>query len=123
MRTLLLLALAGALGATARYGLSLGVAALIPRAFPWGIFIVNVTGCALFGVVWELAAVRQLLSDATRLILLTGFMGSFTTFSTLIFDCDALLRQGQWLLLACNLVGQLLLGLAALRFGMWLVRA
>ena len=123
MRTLVLLALAGALGATARYGLSLGVAALFPRAFPWGIFIVNVSGCALFGMVWELSAVRQLLSDATRLILLTGFMGSFTTFSTLIFDCDAMLRQGQWLLLACNLVGQVLLGLAALRFGMWLVRA
>lgn len=123
MQTILLLALAGALGATARYLLSLGVAALIPRAFPWGIFVVNVTGCALFGMVWEAAAARQLISDATRLILLTGFMGSFTTFSTLVFDCDALLRQGQWLMLAANLLGQLFLGLAGLRFGMWLIRA
>lgn len=122
MQTLLLLALAGALGASARYALTLGIAALLPRTFPWAIFIVNVTGCALFGLIWELAAVRGILSDATRVILLVGFMGSFTTFSTLIFDCDAMLRQEQWVMLTCNLCGQVILGIAALRFGLWLAR-
>lgn len=122
MRTFFLLALAGALGATARYGLSLAVAEVLPRSFPWGIFIVNILGCALFGVVWELAAVRHILSDATRTILLVGFMGSFTTFSTLVFDGDLMLRQGQWWLLAANLGGQVVLGVGALRLGMWLAR-
>ena len=50
-------------------------------------------------------------------MLLTGFMGAFTTFSTFLFDSDVMLRNGDWGALALNLVGQIVLGLAALRTG------
>ena len=57
------------------------------------------------------------LDDAARIVLLTGFMGAFTTFSTFLFDSDVMLRNGDWGALALNLVGQIVLGLAALRAG------
>lgn len=128
MQNLLLLALAGACGALARHGLSLAVNGLAEQLFgkmdfPWGIFVVNVLGCFLFGLVWELSAVRHLFSDATRTVLLVGFMGSFTTFSTLVFDTDRLLQGSQELLLLLNLGGQIVLGVVALRLGFWCVRA
>lgn len=128
MQNLLLLAIAGAFGALARHGLSSTINILtshlpIKADFPWGIFVVNVLGCFLFGCIWELSAVRQLISDATRTVLLVGFMGSFTTFSTLIFDTDRLLGSSQELLLLLNLGGQIVLGVAALRLGFWCMRA
>lgn len=128
MQHLLLLGFAGALGALTRHGMSLAVNGaanlLLGRTdFPWGIFLVNVLGCFLFGVVWELAAVRHLLSDSTRTVLLVGFMGSFTTFSTLVFDTNRLWDNAHEILLLLNLGGQILLGIVALRLGFWCVRA
>lgn len=128
MQNFFLLALAGAVGALSRHGMSLavnGAAKLLwgRTDFPWGIFWVNVLGCFLFGVVWELSAGRQMLSDSTRTILLVGFMGSFTTFSTLIFDTNRLWDSSHEMLLLLNLGGQILLGIAALRLGFWCVRA
>ncbi len=115
---LALFALASALGSLARYGLSSLVGMLVKSAFPWGIFLTNITGCFLFGAVWGMACTWRLFSDATRIILLTGFMGSFTTFSTFVFDCNALLVNKAWCALALNLAGQLVLGILALQLGM-----
>ena len=116
MQHVLLLAAAGALGTLARYGLSSLIGILIPASFPWGIFITNILGCMLFGSVWALCAVHHVLEDTTRIIILTGFMGSFTTFSTLIFDTHALLSAGQTAACLLNLFGQIVLGL----IGLWL---
>ena len=77
-----LLFLAGGAGALARYGVSELANTLVGRQYPLGTFVVNVLGCFLFGLIWELAAVRLLISDTVRLIILVGFMGSFTTFSS-----------------------------------------
>ena len=121
MQTLLLLGLAGALGSISRYGLSSLVDHVAGGSFPWGIFAVNVLGCFLFGAVWAALGVFHLLEDSSRIILLTGFMGAFTTFSTFIFDSDALLRTGHWGALALNVAGQVALGLLALRAGIRLV--
>ncbi|HIX39444.1 CrcB family protein [uncultured Desulfovibrio sp.] len=118
---ILLFALAGALGSLARYGMTSAVGALLGSAFPWGVFVVNVLGCFLFGAVWAAAGLLHLISDSARLIILTGFMGAFTTFSTFIFDSQALLESGNWLALLLNAGGQLILGLLALRLGIRLV--
>ena len=77
-----LLALAGAMGTLARYGAS-------ELANRLATFTVNVVGSFLFGFIWHLAAVRLLIPDHVRIILLVGFMGSFTTFSSLMFDSFA----------------------------------
>ncbi len=117
MRLLILLAIAGAIGALARYALGLLARLVAGPQFPWGTWVVNLLGCLLFG--WVVARHdRSLVSDETRLILLVGFAGAFTTFSTLAFDTVALAREGRWSAAFANLVLQNLCGLAAILAGM-----
>ena len=115
------LALAGALGTLARYGASELANRLAGGHYPLGTFTVNVVGSFLFGFIWHLAAVRLLIPDQVRIILLVGFMGSFTTFSSLMFDSFAL-GQTRPLLLFVNIGAQVVLGLGALLLGMTLAR-
>ncbi len=120
MRELLCLAVAGAAGTLARYGLS-GVAQRLGGAgFAWGTLAVNTLGCFLFGLLWTLADDRLIISGQTRFIMLTGFMGAFTTFSTFAFETSRYLEESQWGLAAANLLGQNILGLVCLMLG-WAV--
>lgn len=116
------LALAGACGALARYGL----AGLFQRAqqmgFPWGTLTVNALGCFLFGLIWTLTQQRLAISPETRTIVLVGFLGSFTTFSTFLFETDQMLEHAEWVMAGLNLTGQLGLGLAAYLLGAFLGR-
>jgi len=122
MSKIVLIALAGACGTLCRYWLSGLVYDLMGRDFPWGTWAVNIAGCFLFGLVWILAEERGFLSAQARILILTGFMGAFTTFSTFIFESGGLLNDGQWLKLALNLAGQNLVGFAALYLGTGLGR-
>jgi len=117
LHKILLLALAGACGTLARYGLSGAVQGVMGRDFPWGTAAVNLLGCLLFGLVWVLADERQLIRAEFRVVLLVGFMGAFTTFSSLIFETGELMRGTQWAYAALNLMGQNLLGFAAFYIG------
>lgn len=113
----LLVGLFGAAGALARYGIA-AVAGLCPGpAFPWGTSLANILGCFLFGLIWTLSEKRVLIPKPLGLVLLTGFAGSFTTFSTYVFEAEILLQQGQWLTLVLKVLGQNLLGFAALGLG------
>jgi fluoride exporter len=111
---LFLIALAGSIGTLARYGLSGLIQNLSGGQFPWGTLSVNIIGCYFFGLTWALAEERLLISGEMRMIILIGFMGAFTTFSTYMFESGELLRDSQWLpaignLMANNLVGFLFL--------------
>lgn len=79
-------------------------------------------GWFLFGLVWTLAEEPLIISGQTRFIVLTGFMGAFTTFSTFSFETGELLRDSEWLLAFGNLIGQNVLGLAFMFFGLALGR-
>jgi CrcB protein len=115
---ILLIALAGALGTLARYGLGGLVQRSLGSGFPWGTFAVNVIGCFLFGCVWALAEERFVISSETRFIVLVGFMGAFTTFSTFVFESRQLVAQAEWFAAALNIVGQVAGGIAALVLGL-----
>ena len=114
---MLLIGLAGALGTLARYGLSGVIQRLAGGNLPWGTIIVNIVGCFLFGLVWTLADERLMIDAETRLVVLGGFMGAFTTFSTFIFDTGGFVREAQWLLAGGNLLLQTASGLAFLFIG------
>lgn len=119
MKEIVLLGIAGALGALSRYGLSGMVQWLFGERFAWGTLVVNGLGCFLFGFIWMLAAEeRMLISGQTRFIVLTGFMGAFTTFSTFAFETTRYLNDSQWTLAAGNLIGQNVLGLLCVFIGM-----
>ena len=114
------IAVAGALGALARYGLD----ELIGRrtgAFPWGIFVVNVSGAFLIGFMVEALAPR--FEDSwVRAAVVTGFLGAYTTFSTLSYDTLTLIEWRAYGLALVNAVGSLALGVVAVYVGMALGR-
>jgi fluoride exporter len=118
----LLVALGGALGATARFI----VAGLVHRVaspfFPWGTFAINVTGCFVFGLIAGIADARGAIGPATRAFVLVGILGGYTTFSSFAFETFELLRAGQVPAAIGNTVGQVVLGLAAFWVGWVLTR-
>lgn len=116
------LALAGAVGTLARYGLAGLVHRVIGPTFPWGTLVVNALGCLAAGFLWTLFEHRLAVSGETRTIVLVGFMGAFTTFSAFILETGELARASEWLFAGFNLIGQIGLGLAALYAGIMLAR-
>ena len=122
LQKLLLIGLAGGVGTLARYGLAGLVQRWSGPAFPWGTVVVNAVGCFAFGIVWALASERLALSGEVRLIVLVGFMGAFTTFSTYVSETGEMLADSQWLLASGNILMQNAVGLALFFTGVAIVR-
>ena len=122
LRRLLWLSLAGACGTVSRYALSELAGKVKTGHFPLGTFTVNVIGSFLFGLVYALAARKIHFSGEVKLILLVGFMGAFTTFSTFAFDTARLLKASHFALAFGNIFLQVLLGMVALVAGILLGR-
>jgi len=104
---LFLLALGGALGTLARYGLN-GVISERFVTFPLGTMVVNITGCFVIGLLAPLT-----LRSEWRLFLMIGVCGGYTTFSSFGLQTLNLARDGEWLFVALNIIGSNLLGLLA----------
>ena len=120
--TLLFLAVGGAFGAVSRYLLQGWVQDLVGGRFPWGTFVVNISGSFLVGVVFALAIDRALLAPEIRVPLLVGFIGSYTTFSTLMLESWVLVEEGDLLHMLMNLAGSVLIGMFAVVAGLALGR-
>ena len=118
----LLLAVFGAMGTVARAEVSALVQKAAGGGFPWGTVGVNLIGSFLFGVVWAATEGIARSSDI-RLAALTGFMGAFTTFSTLMFDTEQLAELSRFGAAAGNVVLQNVAGLACVVAGLALGRA
>ena len=114
---LILIALGGALGSVCRYGLSTVVQRLSSPFFPYGTFVVNVSGCLVFGVIVGAAQQRFVLGPSARAFLLIGILGGFTTFSTFTYETFALLQDGEFARALVNAGGQLVCGTVALWAG------
>jgi CrcB protein len=91
--------------------------------FPYGTFVVNVTGCLVFGIIMGAARQRFVLGPSARAFLLIGILGGFTTFSTFTYETFALLQDGQLIRALVNAGGQVVCGLAALWAGYVMVAA
>ena len=120
--TLAYVALGGALGALARYGISGWVYDRMGENFPWGTLVVNVVGCLALGLVIRWLQVSAL-SPEVRPFLTIGVLGAFTTFSTFSYETVALLQEGQWLRAGLYMGGSVVLGLIAMVAGMALATA
>jgi len=121
--SLLIVGTGGFIGSAARYAAGGLVHRLIPGVtFPWGTVVVNVLGCFLIGMVAALTQTRQLLTPETRLLVMVGILGGFTTFSTFGYETFALLRDGEPLRALGNASLHFVVGLGAVWLGYSLVR-
>jgi len=118
LEKLLWIGLAGVFGTLARYGLSGAAQRACGSSFPCGTLTVNVLGCFIFGLIWVLSEDRLLISGEVRTVILIGFMGAFTTFSSFAFETAQLIRDAQWVSAAANIFVQNTVGIAGLFLGM-----
>jgi CrcB protein len=117
-----MIAIGGALGALARYALFLFVHRFATLHFPYGILTVNLVGCFLMGLIAPILIHKLLLSAIWRQILLVGFLGSFTKFSTFSWDTILLFEEGAYFS-AVNYVLMSVIGcLVATFLGLWMGR-
>jgi fluoride exporter len=119
MNMVLMVALGGAVGAVARFGLSRWVMQVTAGGYPWGTLVVNVLGSLLIGVLF---IVLQQQSEAIRLMLIAGFLGALTTFSTFSLEVVLLLESGNWSGAMWNVGLNVVLCVLSVGLGMTLAR-
>jgi CrcB protein len=121
MRILAGVALAGAAGAVVRYQLD-GWISSKGGLFPWGTFIINISGAFVLGFLFTVFTSRLNVQPWVRSAATTGFLGAYTTFSTLMLETSQLVEQGSWTLGAVNILCSMFAGMVAVFAGIFLGR-
>jgi len=121
MKKMLLVFAGGGIGAILRYIMTDLVHRVTPPTFPWGTLAVNLVGSYFIGLVWQIVE-QTPVSTSTRVFVLTGLLGAFTTFSTFSLETFALIRDGELKLAVMNQVTSVGLGLLLVGLGMLTVR-
>lgn len=112
----------GFIGAITRYTLAVWIGQKWGRTFPLGTFIINVSGSFLIGLFMYLLTERLMVNPLWRLLLVVGFLGAYTTFSTFEYETGKLIQDGEWLLAWANVIFSVLAGFAALKAGELIAR-
>lgn len=118
----LIISIGAVFGANCRWLISRWAAKFISPVFPFGTLFINVTGSFIVGFFMIWSTQRVLLDPRWRLLIVVGFCGAFTTFSSFAFETMAYFQQGQWMMMAANFVSNNLLCLGAALAGMALAR-
>lgn len=116
---LFLIAVFGALGTLARYGLQGVVQIRMGGTFPYGTLLINLTGCFLLGLIGQFTMNRMVISPDWRVAIAVGFFGGYTTFSSFGWETAKMLEDGEWLrattYVAASVAVGLLLSVAGIR--------
>lgn len=118
----LIVAFGGAVGAVARYWLGGLVYARWPMSFPLGTFVVNLTGSFLIGFCLALFSLHVAIHPHWRLLLVAGFAGAYTTFSTFEYEMLQLFEKGQSAMALLYLALSVITGFIAVWMGSLIVR-
>jgi fluoride exporter len=119
LKKLLLVMFGGSLGAASRYGVNLLTVKLWGTGFPWGTLTVNLVGCFLIGLLFSLADRVRLLTPDMRLLLITGYLGALTTFSSFALETVNAGHAGMKILPIANILVNNLCGLMLTYIGLW----
>ncbi|HYL64958.1 MAG TPA: fluoride efflux transporter CrcB [Candidatus Methylomirabilis sp.] len=116
---LFLIAIFGAVGTLARYGLQGLVQIRVPSVFPYGTLLVNLSGCFLLGLIGQFALNRMAISPDCRVAITVGFFGGYTTFSSFGWETAKMMEDGEWLrattYVGASVIFGLLLSVAGIR--------
>jgi CrcB protein len=112
----------GGLGATLRHVINMLCARTLGTAFPWGTFIINVTGSTVMGLIAGYLTFKGGASQHWRLFLMTGVLGGYTTFSAFSLDTALLYERGEMGLALAYVLGSVVISIAGLFAGLVLVR-
>jgi CrcB protein len=121
IKNVILIGLGGALGSICRYAIALGTKKYFQLSFPMGTFIVNIIGCLLIGLLMGYFSKNN--QDSLKLILITGFCGGFTTFSSFAAENIVLIQQNQIGTAVLYIMGSIILGLLVVWLGISLIKA
>lgn len=113
----LIIGVGGFVGAISRYAVALWIGQKWGRSFPLGTFIVNVSGSFFIGLLMTMFTERFIVNPQWRLLLIVGFLGAYTTFSTFEYETGGLIKDGEWLIAILNVVFSVVAGFAALKLG------
>ena len=117
MTRYVMIAIGGSLGAIARYEVATMIQARVPAGFPWGTFVVNVSGCLVMGLATTLLTERLVVNPAWRFLVPVGFIGAYTTFSTFELEAFRANTESAWLVGGAYVVGSVVAGYLALWVG------
>jgi CrcB protein len=117
LKQCLAIGVAGAVGALARFFVAAACKTLFETSFPVGTLLINLSGSFILGLFLGIHHHRYPVSETTRLAIAVGFVGAYTTFSTFMYETDALLETGQVYKAVANLVISLAIGLLLVRLG------
>ncbi len=95
LKNLLYIAIGGGFGSALRYLIQHAVHKNFPNAFPYGTFLVNILGCFIVGLLISMVAKEKQMSQQLELLLIVGFCGGFTTFSTFAYEGNSLIGEGR----------------------------
>lgn len=112
----------GALGAMARFGVNHGTVQLFGHGFPWATMIVNILGSFLMGVIIAKFSTMDNVSNEMKSLIITGFLGAFTTFSTFSLDFVTMWERGEMIQAFSYMFISVIASIMALIFALWLMR-
>jgi CrcB protein len=118
-----MIAIGGALGSIARYTVSTAIQEHVPPGFPWGTFVVNISGCLVLGIAITVLTERFGAYPEWRFLIPVGFIGAYTTFSTFELELFQTHVEGVWLVGLAYCVASVVVGYLALWGGVALARA
>lgn len=121
-KNILLVGLGGGIGSIVRFLCQKVVSESYPHAFPFGTFLVNITGCLVIGLLFGIMEKGSLLNPEWRLLLITGFCGGFTTFSSFAAENVQLLKDGHIAYFAFYTAGSVVLGILATWLGIAILK-
>ncbi len=123
MQNVLWISIGAVLGANARYFLSRWAARALSPTFPYGTLIINITGSFVIALFLVWTSERAIVDPRWRMLVVIGFCGAYTTFSSYAFETMYYFQQGHWMLFATNIIANNLLCLAAVLAGAALAKA